>query len=47
MKKLQWIEQWIDKQAYSLELKYASYDKSLRIGNLEEKHNRFHFGVQL
>jgi len=47
MKELQWTERWIDKQAYRLQLKYVSCDKSLRNGNVEEKHNRFHLGVQI
>ena len=47
MKQLQWTERWIDKQAYRLQLKYASYDKSLGNGNVEEKQNSFHLGVQL
>jgi hypothetical protein len=47
MKELQWTERQIDKQAYRLELKYASCNKSLRNGIVEEKHNKFHLGVQI
>ena len=47
VKELQWTEGWIDKQAYRLEVKYASCGKYLGNANVEEKHNRFHLGVQL